>query len=74
MTNVSVYFIAAGFAIGIYQFLYRKKEEQLAKQTEELKLSQAHKDKVYSIIDRTGPFRFTKHPRRGLSEFRKYLC
>jgi len=58
MTNVSVCFIAAGFAIGIYQFLYRKKEEQLTKQTEELKISQAHKDKVYSIIahDLRSPF------------------
>lgn len=50
LTNVSVCFLAAGLAIGTYQFLYRKKEEQLIKQAEELKISQAHKDKVYSII------------------------
>jgi signal transduction histidine kinase len=50
LTNVSVCFLAAGIAIGTYQFLYRKKEEQLIKQTKELKISQAHKDKVYSII------------------------
>jgi signal transduction histidine kinase len=50
LTNVSVCFLAAGLAIGTYQFLYRKKEEQLIKQTEELKISQAHKDQVYSII------------------------
>lgn len=58
LTNISVCFIAAGAAIGTYQFLYRKKEEQILKQTEELKISQAHKDKVYSIIahDLRSPF------------------
>ena len=58
LTNVSVCFLAAGIAIVIYQFLYRKKEEQLIEQTEKLMISQAHKDKVYSIIahDLRGPF------------------
>ncbi|MFC2136632.1 sensor histidine kinase [Bacteroidota bacterium] len=58
LTNIAVCFIAAGFAIGTYQFLYRKQEERLVKQTEQLKISQAHKDKVYSIIahDLRGPF------------------
>lgn len=58
MTNVTVCFTAAGAAIGVLQFLYRKKEELLDEQAEELKISQAHKDKVYSIIahDLRSPF------------------
>lgn len=58
LTNISVCFLAAGIAIATYQYLYRIKEEQLIKQTEELKISQAHKDKVYSIIahDLRSPF------------------
>ncbi len=58
MTNVSICFLSAGIAIGFYQYLYRKQEEQLVKQKELLKISQAHKDKVYSIIahDLRGPF------------------
>lgn len=58
LTNVFVCFLAAGIAIGIFQLLYRRKEEQLVKQTEELRISQAHKDKVYSIIahDLRSPF------------------
>jgi len=49
-SNIFICFLAAGIAIGIYQYLYRKKEIQLIQQAEELKISQAHKDKVYSII------------------------
>jgi signal transduction histidine kinase len=58
LTNVFVCFVAAGTAIGIYLYLFRKTEKQLLKQTEELKISQAHKDKVYSIIahDLRSPF------------------
>lgn len=58
LTNVAVCFVAAGLAIITYQVLYRKKEKQLIKQTEELKISQAHKDRVYSIIahDLRSPF------------------
>ena len=50
LTNLFVCFAAAGVAIGFYQLLFRKKEEQLLRQTEELRISQAHKDMVYSII------------------------
>ncbi len=58
LTNVSACFAAAGLAIATYQFLYKKKEEQLIQQAKELKISQAHKDTVYSIIahDLRGPF------------------
>lgn len=58
LTNVFVCFVAAGIAIGFYQYLFRKTEKQLLKQTKELKISQAHKDKVYSIIahDLRSPF------------------
>jgi signal transduction histidine kinase len=49
-TNLFVCFAGAGVAIGFYQLLFRKKEEQLLNQTEELRISQAHKDMVYSII------------------------
>jgi len=50
LTNMLVCFIVAGAAIILYQILYSIKEKQIIKQTEELKVSQAHKDKVYSII------------------------
>lgn len=58
LTNVAVCFLAAGAAIAAYQFLYSRIEEQLVKNSEELRISQAHKDKVYSIIahDLRGPF------------------
>jgi signal transduction histidine kinase len=58
LTNVSICFLAAGVAIATYQYLYRIKEKQLLEQTEKLKISQAHKDKVYSIIahDLRSPF------------------
>jgi signal transduction histidine kinase len=49
-TNVIACFIVAAASVIIYQYLYRLKENQLIKQAEELKISQAHKDKVYSII------------------------
>lgn len=57
-TNISVCFSSAGVAIGSFQFLYNLKEQQLIKQTKELEISQAHKDKIYSIIahDLRGPF------------------
>lgn len=57
-TNVAVCFFAAGIAIVFYQYHYKNMEEKLIKQSEELKLSQIHKDKVYSIIahDLRGPF------------------
>lgn len=57
-TNIAVCFSSAGIAIGSFQFLYHLKEQQLIQQTKELEISQAHKDKIYSIIahDLRGPF------------------
>lgn len=57
-TNIAVCFSSAGIAIGSFQFLYYLKEQQLMNQTKELEISQAHKDKIYSIIahDLRGPF------------------
>jgi signal transduction histidine kinase len=57
-TNIAACFSSAGIAIGSFQFLYHLKEQQLMKQTKVLENSQAHKDKIYSIIahDLRSPF------------------
>lgn len=49
-TNIIACFMVAAASVIIYQYLYRLKENQLIKQAKELKISQAHKDKVYSVI------------------------
>lgn len=56
-TNIFVCFIVVGFAVVVYQWLYKKTEEQLVIQSEKLKISQKQKDKIYSIIghDLRGP-------------------
>jgi signal transduction histidine kinase len=49
-TNIIICFLGFGLAIWFYQYFYNKQEEELIEQTEALRLSQAHKDRVYSII------------------------
>jgi len=58
LTNTAACFLAAVLAIGTYQYLNKKQAEQLIIQAEQLKKTQLHKDKVYSIIahDLRGPF------------------
>ena len=58
LSNVFICFLAVAAAIGFYQFLYRKQEELLHQQAEQLKISQQHKDLIYSIIahDIRSPF------------------
>ena len=57
-TNIIACFMGLSAAIVIYQYFINLKEKQLIQQAEELKISQAHKDLVYSIIahDLRGPF------------------
>lgn len=57
-TNIATCFLVAGIAIASFQYLYSKMEEKIIRKTRELKISQAHKDQVYSIIahDLRGPF------------------
>ena len=56
-TNFAASFAGAGLAVGTFQYLYRIQEKVLIDKKEELLLSQAHKDKIYSVIahDLRGP-------------------
>lgn len=49
-SNAFFAFLAAGFALAFFQYLYRKVEEKLQEQAEQIKISQEHKDMIYSVI------------------------
>ncbi|MCD4791685.1 MAG: HAMP domain-containing histidine kinase [Bacteroidales bacterium] len=67
-TNIIICFMCFGLAIGIYQVYANNKEKQLFNQKEKLRISQAHKDKIHSIIahDIRGPV-------EGFSSITEYL-
>ncbi len=56
-SNIIFCFMGMGVAVGFYQWFINIKEKQLIKQADELRISQKHKDIVYSIIahDLKGP-------------------
>ena len=67
-TNIIICFLCFGLAIGIYQVYANNNEKKLYNQKEKLRISQAHKDKIHSIIAHD-----IHSPVEGFSSITEYL-